>query len=337
MLTQTMPISPETIMQLGSSYMPARILLTSVQLGVFTHIFNGCHSLDSIAKAAKASARGMRMLLDSLCTIHLLNKKDNEYYLNNYSEKFLVKQNPDYIGAIMETDWLWQAWGNLTDVVKSGKPFTKVDSKEKGQEFFPVLIKSLHVLNWDLANKLVENMGLNQSSESLNVLDLACGTAVWSIPLAIANSNVKVVAQDFPAIIKVTQEYVKKHNVESQYSYLEGDLRDLRLSENSFDIIYLGNIIHSEGEKASYELLKKLFLSLKTGGKIIIIDMITNEDHTEPGYPVLFALNMLVNTVDGDTFSLGEYTQWLNDIGYSKIETVDINSHSPVIIAHKLS
>jgi hypothetical protein len=62
--------------------------------------------------------------------------------------------------------------------------------------------------------------------------------------------------------------------------------------------------------------------------------MIPNDARTAPPYALTFAINMLVNTEVGDTYTLAEYTAWLNEAGFPRVETADIGSHSPVIIGH---
>jgi hypothetical protein len=68
---------------------------------------------------------------------------------------------------------------------------------------------------------------------------------------------------------------------------------------------------------------------------MVIVDMVPNDDRTGPAFPVFFALNMLVNTQHGDTFTLAEYKQWLKEAGFSGFSTQDVGSHSPLIIAAK--
>ena len=63
--------------------------------------------------------------------------------------------------------------------------------------------------------------------------------------------------------------------------------------------------------------------------------MIPDDARTAPPYPLIFALNMLVNTELGDTYTLAEYTEWLNEAGFPRVETADIGSHSPAIIGHR--
>ena len=66
-----------------------------------------------------------------------------------------------------------------------------------------------------------------------------------------------------------------------------------------------------------------------------MIDMVPNDERTGPPFPVIFALNMLVHTAEGDTYTLAEYRAWLQEAGFAKVETADIGSHSPLIVASK--
>ena len=67
----------------------------------------------------------------------------------------------------------------------------------------------------------------------------------------------------------------------------------------------------------------------------VIIDMIPNDERTGPPYQLFFALNMLVHTEDGSTYTLNEYRDWLSASGFHDISTAEIGIHSPVILATK--
>jgi hypothetical protein len=82
-------------------------------------------------------------------------------------------------------------------------------------------------------------------------------------------------------------------------------------------------------------LFRKLHRALAPGGRIVVIDMVLNEDRTGPPFAATFAINMLVNTTEGNCYTLGEYTAWLNEAGFARIQTADIGSHSPLVIGVK--
>ena len=102
-----------------------------------------------------------------------------------------------------------------------------------------------------------------------------------------------------------------------------------------YDLALLGNILHSEGEESSRSLLRRLHAALRPGGRAVILEFLPNDDRTGPPFPIFFALNMLLNTEHGNTFTLAEYTRWLREAGFVRIETAAIGSHSPLVIGHK--
>jgi ubiquinone/menaquinone biosynthesis C-methylase UbiE len=326
---------PQMLLQMGFSFMPARIMMTAVQLNVFTHIAEGRKSANAIAEAENASSRGLRMLLDSLTALQLLTKSDDGYELTPLAAQCLVKTSEDYIGGIWETDNMWDAWGGLTEIVRKGKPRHAVENQQVAEMFFPMLVKSLHVINREPARRTAETLGAGTRHKGLSVLDVACGSGIWGIAIAERDKEARLTMQDFPVVLEDTKKYLERHGVLDRADFIAGDLKEVAFGEERFDVALLGNIVHSEGEESSRDLFKRINRALKPNGRIVVIDMIPNDERTAPPFPLFFALNMFINTSVGDCYTLAEYTAWLNEAGFSKIETADIASHSPLIIGVK--
>jgi hypothetical protein len=109
----------------------------------------------------------------------------------------------------------------------------------------------------------------------------------------------------------------------------------VEFGESCFDLVILGNIVHSQGERNSRDLLHRMHRALNHSGRIAIIDILPDEDRTGPQASLIVALAMLLDTEEGDLFTLSQFTPWLQEAGFTKIETSDIGSHSPLIIAYK--
>ena len=325
-------VNVQQLLQIHFSFAPARILAAAVQLNVFSLIAAGHKTGAKIAQAAAANERGMRMLLEALAALKLLAKSNGAFRLTPLARRFLVRESPDYFGSMLEHDHLWEAWTPLAEVIRSGQPYRCVEQKNKAEEFFPALVRSLHVMNRQPAQRVARVLGVGVRRRGLRVLDVACGSGVWGIAIAEADRTAHVAAHDFPGVLKLTREYVQRHHVERQFEFLPGDLRDLDFGENRYDVALLGNIVHSEGEHSSRDLFHRLSRALVPGGRIVIIDMIPKDDRTGPPFPLFFALNMLVNTQQGDTYTIKQYRQWLADAGFRKITTANIGSHSPIIV-----
>jgi ubiquinone/menaquinone biosynthesis C-methylase UbiE len=328
-------MSAEIIMQMAFSHAPARILSSAVQLGLFSQMAEGKQTAQEIASAAGASERGVRMLLDALVGFQLLDRTGERYELTPLSAKHLVRESPDYLASLMETNHMWEAWGQLTEVVRTGKPLHNLETQGMAEKFFPILVRSLHVSNREPARRAALALGAGETHKGMQVIDVACGSGVWGIAIAEADSSARVTAQDFAGMLDETRKYLQRHGVEERFDFLPGDLKLTDFGENRFDLALLGNIVHSEGEASSRDLFRRLFRALKPGGRIAIVDMIPNDERTGPPFPLIFAVNMLINTEEGGTYTLAEYTNWLKDAGFARVETAEIGSHSPLVIGIK--
>jgi SAM-dependent methyltransferase len=102
-----------------------------------------------------------------------------------------------------------------------------------------------------------------------------------------------------------------------------------------YDVAILGHILHSEGEERSRRLLRKIFNALKPGGTIAIAEWLVNDERTKPLPSLMFAVQMLVNTEKGDTFSFNEIKIWLEQSGFKKVRKLDAPGPSPLILATK--
>jgi len=320
-------------MEMHFSFAPSYILTAAVQLDVFSQIAAGKNTAAEVAQAAGATERGIRMLLDALTSLQLLAKNNGRYELTPLSGEYLVRGRPDYGGSIFESAAVLQAWAQLADVIRKGKPTQGAGKQEAAEEFFPALVRSLHVMHKPQAKRLAEALGAGGAYRGLTVVDVACGSGVWGLAIAEADPQARITAQDYPGMLPITREYAEKQGVAARYHYLPGDLNEVDFGEGKFDLALLGHIVHSEGEQSSRGLFQRLHRALKPGGRIAILDMIPNDERTGPPFPLIFALNMLVQTPEGDTYTLAEYTSWLREAGFGATETADIGSHSPAIIA----
>lgn len=325
--------SPQRIVDLWFGFTPTMTLVTAVQLDVFTALAGGAMTAADAAKAANASVRGIQMLLDALVSLELLHKHANRYSLSPEAETYLVRGRDGFLGGFFEMfpqgaqDWL-----RLAEAVKTGRPVRSFDGKELSEQFFPPLIRALHVANRGPAHNLARKLGIGTRWRGLRILDVAAGSGVWGIAAAIEDPSTTVTALDFPRILTITREYAAKEGVSDRFTYLEGNLRDAPLEENTYDLVILGNICHVEGAEVTREFLNRLPPAMRPGGKVAIVDMIPNEERSGPAFPLLFALQMLVHTEHGGTFTQGEYTRWLQEADFKKVEAVDIRFHSPVIV-----
>ncbi len=326
---------PEKIFQTFFAFASTRVLVSAVDLEVFTHIANGYDTAGNIAKAASSSERGMEILLNSLASLNFLTKSNGSYGLTPLSEKFLVKGKPSYFGDfIQHVDGLWEPWRNLTEVVRTGRPWNNLD-KEQGSEFFEKMVLQLVPMSYPCAKAAAETLGVGSTWKDLNVLDIAAGSGAWGVAFAESDTGTKVTAHDWPKVLEVTKKFVGRFDFDGRFSYLPGDIRDVDFGQDSYDLVILGHICHTEGAKNTRNLFKRAYRSLKKGGKLLIAEMIPDDERAREVFPLLFAVNMLINSTDGNTFTMAEYWKWLNEAGFQDMTIINAPGPSPLIVASR--
>ncbi|MCL5674257.1 MAG: methyltransferase domain-containing protein [Candidatus Omnitrophica bacterium] len=329
-------VSPGKILDMGWDFARVRTLTTAVELDIFGHIYRGNHTTEKVSSAANTNPRATEMLLNALVGLELLKKNNGQYQLTDDTAEFLVSEKPGFLGGMLKHMMdLHENWGHLTECVKTGKPYESVDVQKKAEDFFPSMVKGLFNMNYQAskyAGTYLKEKNINVSS----ILDVAAGSGVWGIGVAQQFENAKLTALDFPEVCKVTKDFISRYKLDSRAECIEGNLRELNFGEEKYDLITLGHICHSEGKANTPKLLKKSWTALKPQGHLLIAEFTPNDEKTGPAVPLLFALNMLVNTSEGDIFTFAELKKLLMDTGFKKVEKLEeAPSISPLILAKK--
>lgn len=330
-----MKVEAENILSAHWGFARTQALASAVELKLFDRIADGKRTAQEIAQACTADGRGMRLLLNSLCGLSLLKKKGAAYRLTPESRVYLLEKSPMYLGGMVRfVRERWRAWENLVEAVKTGNPLLDAMEEEKAKEFYPGVARAIFPLSYLAASKLAKRIGVGKRLKNLEILDVACGSGAWSLAFLKRDKGSRAVGLDYPEVASVAQEFVGKLAVSGRFEILEGNLRTSNFGEVSYDVVILGMICHSLGEKESRALFSKSLLALKPGGLLVIAEIMPHNDKTKPLFPLLFALNMLVHTREGEAFTYREYREWLLEAGFRQIEKIDLNSLS-ALIAYK--
>ncbi len=101
------------------------------------------------------------------------------------------------------------------------------------------------------------------------------------------------------------------------------------------DLAFLSAVIHQNSHEQNVELYRKVYKSLGSGGRIVIRDYVMSSDGTEPASGALFAVNMLVNTHGGDSYTIDEIREGLMEAGFVRVKLLQEKEMSSLVEAFK--
>lgn len=300
------------------AFRSARVILTAFELGVWTALSNGEEPAAAVAERLGTDPRATDRLMNTLCALGFLRKRGGRFRNTGFTARHLVQGKPEYMGGLLHTASLWKTWGTLTDSVRTGHSVAmRSPVNEQGGEWIQGFIAAMHGRAIGSAATLVKMLDLRKV---LRVLDVGGGSGAYAMALVHARRNIRAVVFDLPNVIPLTQQYIREEGLEEKIETVTGDYTTDELG-SGFDLVFLSSIIHSNSPQTNELLLARSVRALNPGGTLAIVDHIMSEDRTQPLAGTLFALNMLVGTAEGDTYTKSEVDAWLHTAGIRNIRS----------------
>jgi hypothetical protein len=322
---------PEIVWETLWAHARTSALETAVAIGLFDELVGTRRTAVEIARATKCSRRGVRMLADTLVALGFLSKAGERYELVASTRHFLVGSSPASVrGLVRLSPTFRRPFEHLTDVVRAGKPAPGVG--EVGPSVYPELVSALFPSSFAVSRLAREAVPARVRSRVKRVLDVAAGSAAWSLAWAVADAEVHVTALDFADVLDVTRQYTDAFGCRDRYEFVDGNLRTGTFGKDRFDLVILGQICHAEGARGAKRLIAKSADALVEGGTLVVADMIPSDKRTGPPRHLLFALNLLVGTTDGDVFTFAEFRDWMLSAGLSSVRELDLGSDACGVI-----
>ncbi len=327
---------PDDFMELVRGFQASRILLTAIELDVFSVIAK-CGAAATAVAAAKeleTDPRSTEVLLNALVALGVLTKKDGNFANAPLADRYLAEgSRNDARYALKHNLSLWTTWSTLTERVKTGYVTAWRDMSSRNEDWTVPFIAAMHKNAAVRAPIIVRAIGVEGVSK---VLDVGGGSGAYSIAFAQANPKLCAEIFDLATVIPIAAKHVADAGLSDRVTVRVGDLRRDALG-SGYDLILLSAICHMLGPDENLDLLRRARAALAPGGRIAIQDHVMSEDGTAPRAGAFFAINMLVGTRNGSTFSKSQYQEWLVSAGLRDVQHIALPGPNDLILGRGTS
>jgi len=324
--------SVNELLEISFAFQKSRVLITAVELGIFDILGEEFKTSEQIASEAKVHQKSVERLLNVLVSMKLLVKRDGKFCNTDLAWNCLVKGNQHYIGSMNNFSEMWKKWSSLTETIRTGEPVNFVERKDRSPKQTEDFISSMH---WNGSQRAQEVVKLIDIKKSVRVLDLGGASGAYAMEFVRNYPQLDVTVYDLPEIIDITRRYLEVKGFEGKINTLTGDVLTDKLPKNHYDLIFVSNVLHIYSFWENMDLVKNIYDSLRIGGRVVIHEMLLDDNRTSPEFTSMFSLHMLVNTKSGEVLTESEIWLMLKEAWFTKIERKDTDFGTSLMFGSK--
>lgn len=301
-------------------YRLPRILLTALDLKLFTVLGAQSWTVPALAKRLRVSIRGLDILCRNLAAAGMLLKRGTRYRNGPLARTALNANHLDYRGGYL--DLLrnqWADWSQLTQVVKRGKPVEHEgpDDPAYRRQF----TWAMHHRSIDVAPKVAAQVNLRDAK---TLLDLGGGPGTYALAFLAKNPNLRATVCDCAPALQVARKIAVSLPHGCRLSYLPLDFMS-RPIPGKWDVIWYSNVLHVYSPEQNQSLFQRARKALTPQGRLIVQDaFLLDRAGLFPEEATLFAVTMLLFTEQGNTYSLRETAKWLRLAGFGRTRVIPL-------------
>jgi isopentenyldiphosphate isomerase/2-polyprenyl-3-methyl-5-hydroxy-6-metoxy-1,4-benzoquinol methylase len=344
----------------------SRVVLSAVELGVFTELKSDAVRGDELVRAVGLhyveGSRACWDFLDLLVSLGFLEREGpsgrSGWYSNSSCTRLLLDQsNPSnpYLGdlATLYATRVFPKLVRLTECLRTGKavPDSAISvgggeaevvdgTKDVFSNLFQDEVKLKEFLS-AMGNSNLLNFELLASrwtgwKDRVTLCDI--GGAAGDLCLAVArlHPHMRCKSMDLAPVIPVAQDFICEAGLQDRVEAVSGDFFAFDRLPDA-DVITMSNILHDWPEDQKLRLVEKAFASINPGGALIVLDMMIDNERRQISAGLMMSLQMLVEFGDGHAFDYTrtEFERWCSSAGFSRFEYLPLVGSTVAGIAFK--
>ncbi len=299
-------------------FQPACVLAAAAELDVFSVLAPQGMTITEFCEACGTDTRATRILLDALAALDLLVKQDDTYRTAEGTDSLTGQAERSVLPAVQHLANCLRSWSQLSRVCKTGHPAERGASIRGEQGDLESFIGAMNVFTAPDVDPVIARLGI---TDCCHVLDVGGASGNWTLGFLRAYPQARATLFDLSDVIPMARQRLEQAGVMDRVELVAGDYNTDDLPVGA-DLAWLSAIVHQNSRAQNRALYARIYAALADQGTLMIRDVVMDPTRTQPQAGALFAVNMLVNTPSGDTFTLEEYRDDLKAAGFHDIKQV---------------
>jgi SAM-dependent methyltransferase len=319
----------DALLDLARAYQPACVLSAAADLDVFEALAEGALGAPEVARRIGGDPRATTILLDALAALGLLAKEGGLYCVSPEVAPLVAGDGPaSALRMIRHQGNCLRRWSRLAWTVRDGAPPAREPSVRGEAGDTASFVGAMDDLSRAVAPDLLGSLG---DVRFRRLLDVGGALGTWTTAWLSRAPGARATLFDLPAVIPLARERLARAGLLDRVDLVPGDFYEDPLPAGA-DLVWLSAIAHQNDRAQNRALFGKIRDALVPGGRLLVRDVVMEESRARPVAGALFAVNMLVGTPRGGTFTFGELSEDLAAAGLADVALLrrDEGMHSVV-------
>ncbi|HUA61870.1 MAG TPA: methyltransferase [Verrucomicrobiae bacterium] len=333
-------VTPERILHVGLGFWPSKVLLSAVEMGLFTELAHGGEPLETLGGRLGLHPRAARDFLDTLVALGFLARREGRYSNTPDTDWFLDRRKPSYVGGILEmaNHRLYRFWGHLTEAVRTGKPQNEMRTGDAP------LFETLYADPARLREFLAAMSGISRGAAQAiaakfpwrdyhTLVDVGTAQGDTAAQIALAHPHIRGTGFDLAEVGPIFEEYVESLGLGQRLRFSAGSFFDSALPEA--DVIIMGHILHDWNLDIKKMLIRKAYDAVPAGGAMIVFEALIDDDRSANAFGLMMSLNMLLETPGGFDYTGADCQGWMREAGFRETRVEHLAGPDSMVVGIK--
>ena len=329
----------ERLYNIGNAYRQAKVLLSAVELDLFSILAKG--PLDTAALAVRLGIhrRAARDFFDALVALGLLNRLcDGRYQNSDATDLYLDKAKPTYLGSSFDqyNSREYDMWGSLTQALQTGRPRTEINGQDHFESIYRDPMRCRSFVNAMTAGNMLSACRIAQRfpwQQYRTLCDVGTAQGCLPVQVALAHPHIEAIGFDLPELGSAFSQYASANGLSGRLTFRAGDFFKDHLP--GADVIVFGRVLHNWDLATKRMLLAKAHQALPEGGSVIVYDMLIDDERSSSTNGLLSSLNMLLWTSAGFGYTAADCAGWMREAGFDGMRVEQLAGGNSMVVAKK--
>jgi len=254
-------------------------LRTIADLAIADHLINRTRTADELAKDVGCHARSLYRVMHALATVGIFEQDGDQFSLtplgNLLRSDIPGSQRLKIIGRCSFFD----AWGKLTETVKTGKPprgdnfYDCLFATEEGAKLFYDYLDSFSHNN---PAPMLDNYDFSNAE---TVMDIGGGSGSQLIAILKRYPHLKGILFELPDAVKLSKANIEAASLTDRCRVVGGNFFDT--IPGGADVYMMRHIIHNWNDSDSIKILSNVRAVLPDNGRVLLIEILEGSEDEE--------------------------------------------------------